>query len=580
MFNRFGFVTSYKWRHFFLRYGIVVFLFLMIPFLVVYISLWYYNLNEADRQTVFEGKETVYDVSSKIENTFSFFDSIYSSVLTDSTIDSYLRNANLSESDASNYVQEITQILNNYRFSSPHIDDIYLLKTSNNYVITVNQSNLTNNYIEKFADADCFSNISGSYDFLVSRSVKFSNNPKNYITCYYPIYAKHSNDLLTGMLVLNVQTDIFLKQIADIVPQNSEVCIFYSGKPLASTNGINDLFKKYLSNSNGSNFVKRYQGANVVAGTSIKAHNISVVFSYQSDIFKNNWFLNIRTLLIIFAIILLISILSAYIITDNFYKMVADIIIETTDVMDLYEKDKEYTKKFDKLSKRILFAFEKNTIIEKSLYDRMKYLRDSQFAALQTQITPHFLFNTLNILNLLELKIVKKRSEIGKVVTSLSDILRYSMDTQNYLVSFKDELSYTLKYLDIQNLRYGDELEINYDISNDAMDFTVLKFILQPILENAIHYAIANNKKGVISLITKTRNNTLYIQIQDNGNALTKEKAYSLKQMLDKGLIAADHTSGLLNTNKRLKMIFGENYKCNIFAHNGETTVSFEIPKI
>ena len=580
MLNRFAFVKSYKWRQFFFKHGIFVFSFLMIPFLIVYISLWAYNLKEADIRITAEGQDTINEIISKIEDNFLFFDNIYNSVLSDETINAYLTDEKMPVDDAAKSVLLITQFLNNYRFSNPHIDDIYLLKSANNYVITANQANITNNYIENFADRKCFESISQNMNFLSAREVRFINNRKQYVTIYYPLYARHSKDYMTGMLVLNIEEDIFIKQLSDILPDESDICIFYSNKLIASYDSANNGFIKETSAPSSRSYIKRYSGANVAAASVIKAHDISVCYNYKSPIFENNWFLNFRTLLIIFLIILALSILSAYIISDNFYKMAAEMIIETTDVMGLYKQDKKYSEKFDKLSRRLLINFEKKAVIEKSLHDRMNFLRDSQFAALQTQITPHFLFNTLNILNLLELKIIKKRSQIGHVVTLLSDILRYSMDTQNYLVSFKDELNYTLKYLDIQNIRYGDDIDIVCDISDNTMEFTVLKFMLQPILENAIHYAIANNQKGIVSLKTFIAQDILYIDISDTGGALTPEKQRELQHMLENGIIASDHTSGLLNTNKRLKIIFGDKYRCSIVSHDGNTSVKFSIPKI
>jgi len=578
MLKRFTFIKSYKWRHFFTHYGIIVFLFLSIPFIIVYISLWHYSVSNANIRMTEDSEKYLMEASQKAEEIFSYFDNIYATICNDETTIKYLMDKNISDEVVAGYVSRITKDFDSYCMSNPVIDDIYLLKSSNNYILTTGNNAIHNNYLDNFADKSCFSQISDNMQFLIKRKITSNGKSKECITCYYPIYTLYSGDLMFGTLAINVQTDNLLSGISEVLPDGSQIAISFSGEAIAyNEKSSKELLNRFVLSSDGT-FISN-NNANVVAGQHIKPRDISLVFSYNSPVYQSNWFLNRNTLIAMFLVILLMSVLCAYIITDNFYKMVAGVIIETTDIMDSYGKSKKHSRAFDRLSKSVISTFEKRAILERTLYDRMSMLRDAQFKALQTQITPHFLFNTLNIISLLELNYFNKQTDITNIVQYLSDILRYSMDTQNYLVSFEDELNYTSLYLKIQKIRYGDYLEVNYNIDDDTKKITILKFILQPILENAIHYSIAKNETGVINLSAYIKDNMLVIDVADNGNALTPETLSSTNAKLKEAVIDTDHTSGLLNTNKRLKTVYGDNFTCEIYSSNRETHVTLKIPQ-
>ena len=151
------------------------------------------------------------------------------------------------------------------------------------------------------------------------------------------------------------------------------------------------------------------------------------------------------------------------------------------------------------------------------------------------------------------------------------------MDSNDYIINLDDELKYTHRYLNIQKFRYGDDLTINYEIDENTKKIPVIKFILQPILENAIHYALASNEQGIVTLKAEFTDNNLYIRITDNGNSISQNEIISLNKKLMAGTIESTHVSGLLNVNKRMQTIYGNKFKCFISADEKQTTVTLII---
>lgn len=116
----------------------------------------------------------------------------------------------------------------------------------------------------------------------------------------------------------------------------------------------------------------------------------------------------------------------------------------------------------------------------------MAALKKYQIAALQAQINPHFLFNTLQLINLSIMKEVKKDIAATRLISLLSNLLHYSYDTEHYTVTVQQEIDNALKYLEIQQVRYKDHLRIISDISDECTSFETVKLILQPFIENSI----------------------------------------------------------------------------------------------
>lgn len=182
-------------------------------------------------------------------------------------------------------------------------------------------------------------------------------------------------------------------------------------------------------------------------------------------------------------------------------------------------------------------------------------LRLSDFNALQSQINPHFLYNTLDSVIWMTAK--GNSTDVITMVSSLSKLLRRSLATGDSLVPLEEEYDHARQYCIIQKIRYKDQLEINMDLPMDCRDIGVPRLILQPLIENTLYHGIEDWDDGLIISITSERySDWLSITVSDNGKGA--EPAH-LEAILNAEKKTSPQSSvGLKNINDRLQLLFGE----------------------
>jgi two-component system LytT family sensor kinase len=176
-----------------------------------------------------------------------------------------------------------------------------------------------------------------------------------------------------------------------------------------------------------------------------------------------------------------------------------------------------------------------------------KRLAQAKLQALQSQMNPHFLFNTLHTISALMHKDVEAAD---RMVMKLSDLLRLALDnTETHEVPLTQELDFLKRYLEIEQTRFRDRLKVEMEIAPDTLRARVPNLVLQPLVENAIRHGIERHARpGRIVLRAERRNGLLELQVQDNGNGLPAEGAKR------EGI-------GLSNTRSRLEQLYGANQK-------------------
>lgn len=203
-----------------------------------------------------------------------------------------------------------------------------------------------------------------------------------------------------------------------------------------------------------------------------------------------------------------------------------------------------------------------------------------ELQALQAQINPHFLYNTLEIINCMAL--VRNTPEIGSLVKTLASMMRYSINFKENIVTVEMELQHVKNYLYIQNERNKDRLSFVYDIDDRILDSPILKLTLQPIAENAVIHAFKGmTKDNVITISGTIVNDKVRICIVDNGIGMTEETIHRLLND-DAEDLSQDkvHTGiGTGNVNRRLKLYFGEEYGLVVASEIGKgTTIEIWLP--
>lgn len=194
-------------------------------------------------------------------------------------------------------------------------------------------------------------------------------------------------------------------------------------------------------------------------------------------------------------------------------------------------------------------------------------LAHAHLQVLRMQLHPHFLFNTLHAISAL---IHKDPNAADKMISRLGDLLRLTLDNSgSHEVPLKEELEFLRLYLEIEQVRLGDRLEIELDIDKETLDALVPNLILQPLVENSIRHGLAPRKEGGKIKISSFRSGEkLAIQVYDNGIGFKEDHESVIEKKL-----------GLANAKERLKQLYGAEHKFDLRnVKTGGALVSLEIP--
>lgn len=189
------------------------------------------------------------------------------------------------------------------------------------------------------------------------------------------------------------------------------------------------------------------------------------------------------------------------------------------------------------------------------LVTEQKEKRKSEFLALQTQINPHFLYNTLD--SIVWLAENNQNKEVIEMVIALSRFFRISISRGKNTISVKDELEHARQYLLIQKIRYNKKFDFEFFIDPEIYEYSTVKLILQPIIENAISHGVNTEfGTGHITIKAYIHNQKLKFEVENNGYGITEEKIESLYQSMKNEDKA--NSVGLRNVYQRLKLYYGE----------------------
>lgn len=208
--------------------------------------------------------------------------------------------------------------------------------------------------------------------------------------------------------------------------------------------------------------------------------------------------------------------------------------------------------------------------------DEMK--KDAELEALQYQITPHFMYNTLNSIKYSAL--IKGEAEIAQVIGNFIELLQTCISKKGAFLTVAEEVHILEKYIYLQEFRSGEKILLDYDIQPGAQLCLIPRLILQPLVENAlIHGLDIKQKQGKLAIRAWVEKKVLYLEVEDNGRGMTQEQISNLlmsKTKKTKGLTAV----GVPNVRDRLKLYYKEKAELSYKSSNEGTTATIYLPEI
>jgi two-component system sensor histidine kinase YesM len=210
--------------------------------------------------------------------------------------------------------------------------------------------------------------------------------------------------------------------------------------------------------------------------------------------------------------------------------------------------------------------------------------KEAQISALQAQINPHFLYNTLDTVNAMAM--LEEHDSISRMIVALGEMFKYATNQNDKLVTLRDELEHLENYMTIQKCRFGDRIQFSNEIPEWILNNSMIRLTLQPLVENAIQHGLEPIAEGgTIRLFAVKELDKIRIQIEDDGRGVPADTLKRIQQQLRYSVYDSEaHRGrgiGLFNVNERLKLYFGEQYGISMQSEFGQgTSVSILIPSM
>lgn len=561
-------------RKVFIILATLVLIISMLSFLLLQVTFKVY-----DRQLINNSSEILNIYSTNIENELRKVESLSFAVLTSNQTQEYLSTINKKKSSYERYdaISRMEDILRNQSQTEGYISSISLVDINGN-MYTVGNSTITiTNTIQK----EIMKRLDEKSSGLVWMEPQ--GDHKNFILARK--IRSISNFKVIGTLIIRVDADNLVNSVSNMSPQYKANLIIlsenkkmiYKDKKITSEKAID------IGLNNVSNEIYNVDGKKFLLNREVSGYSN---WTYVNFLSYENIFKNIKLMRTIMFVCFLMIFILAVSMGLGFASSITKPIITLSKKMKKVENGNFNTMETDKISDDkcdemgqlnndfIVMVNKINELIKEN-YTKQILVKETELRALQSQINPHFLYNTLDSINWIAK--ANKQDKISLMVRSLSNLFRASIASSDSIIKIDDELRLLNDYITIQKIRYEERLDFNDLVGEDIKDCYILKMILQPLVENSIKYGL-EQLTGVCKITIKSQKQSDFFEIivSDNGIGMTKEFLRELEIGENKSRSTG---IGIKNIDARIKLFFGEEFGISVKSQLSEgTTVIVRIP--
>lgn len=273
--------------------------------------------------------------------------------------------------------------------------------------------------------------------------------------------------------------------------------------------------------------------------------------------------------LVMIALGILFSTVISYAVTTKLYRPM-EAILNVVENPQEYQASPSADDELQYILLQILGLFQKNITLENEMLDRVVALRRLRANALQKQMTPHFLNNILNVINWTAIEETGNENSVtSRQIVLLSDIIRTMKEQTGSLTTVATEIEYTKKFVELECLRYGEQIHCSYEIDESVMPCLIPAISLQTLVENAVAHGLQpNGAVGNICIkISPNQMGGLHICVEDDGIGMAQTEIDRISKTLEQEFTYSGEHLGLINLFQRFRLIYTEN--CEFTIQNG-----------
>ena len=574
-------IRHFKFNSIFLRTFLFITALTVIPFIVLSIMFYSNTLKNIREEITLENSYMFDNSVNIIDRTLMEVDALSSSLASNESTQLYTINNVSTDS-----FKTISRLAKTLPIIYRYIDSIYIYSEPTDTVIMDNNSIP----LSDLSDTDwinAYRAVTSPKGTIIPRSK--NNVYPQLITIIKPIYVA---DEKKGAIIMNINAQsiynsMLYQQYKDgrlffLVNADNKIIIsselsYFNTYP--DDIGLNTL----TIESNPKNSVYEINDKNyVVLSGDSTISDYKYISAYPLELYEHKLSTMKLQIIGILLLLMIIIFILAYVASVRSYSPLNEII----SFLDNSQPPADSIEEEDKNELMYIINCIQTHINDKTkmaeiLEERMKLLRKSQYDMLQTQINPHFLYNTLETINWMAYNMSNSENPVSKSLINLASFFRNTL-TSGYFVSIENEIKYTNEYVNILALRYGDLFDIEWDIDESILSYTIIKICLQPIIENAVYHGIKQkNDKGLIKIKGLCDDNNIILIVSDDGVGIEKDDLDELNKTLSETSFTNEKSHiGLSNVNQRIKIIFGDSYGIHVESTVGVgTDVYVTIPK-
>lgn len=574
-------IRHFKFNSIFLRTFLFITVLTVIPFIVLSIMFYSNTLKNIRKEITLENSYIFDNSVNIIDRTLMEVDTLTSSLASNESTQLYTINNVSTDS-----FKTISRLAKTLPIIYRYIDSIYIYSEQTDTVIMDNNSIP----LSDLSDTDwinAYRAVTSPKGTIIPRSK--NNVYPQLITIIKPIYVA---DEKKGAIIMNINAQsiynsMLYQQYKDgrlffLVNADNKIIIsselsYFNTYP--DDIGLNTL----TIESNPKNSVYEINDKNyVVLSGDSTISDYKYISAYPLELYEHKLSTMKLQIIGILLLLMIIIFILAYVASVRSYSPLNEII----SFLDNSQPPADSIEEEDKnelmyIINSIQTHINDKTKMAEILEERMKLLRKSQYDMLQTQINPHFLYNTLETINWMAYNMSNSENPVSKSLINLASFFRNTL-TSGYFVSIENEIKYTKEYVNILALRYGDLFDIEWDIDESILSYTIIKICLQPIIENAVYHGIKQkNDKGLIKIKGLCDDNNIILIVSDDGVGIEKDALDELNKTLSETSFTNEKSHiGLSNVNQRIKIIFGDSYGIHVESTVGVgTDVYVTIPK-
>ena len=574
-------IRYFKFNSIFLRTFLFITALTVIPFIVLSI-MFYSNTLKNIREEITLENSYIFDNSVNIiDRTLMEVDTLSSSLASNESTQLYTINNVSTDS-----FKTISRLAKTLPIIYRYIDSIYIYSEQTDTVIMDNNSIP----LSDLSDTDwinAYRAVTSPKGTIIPRSK--NNVYPQLITIIKPIYVA---DEKKGAIIMNINAQSIYNSMLYQQYKDGRLFFLVNADNKIIISSELSYFNTYPDNiglntltieSNPKNSVYEINDKNyVVLSGDSSISDYKYISAYPLELYEHKLSTMKLQIIGILLLLMIIIFILAYVASVRSYSPLNEII----SFLDNSQPPADSIEEEDKnelmyIINSIQTHINDKTKMAEILEERMKLLRKSQYDMLQTQINPHFLYNTLETINWMAYNMSNSENPVSKSLINLASFFRNTL-TSGYFVSIENEIKYTKEYVNILALRYGDLFDIEWDIDESILSYTIIKICLQPIIENAVYHGIKQkNDKGLIKIKGLCDDNNIILIVSDDGVGIEKDALDELNKTLSETSFTNEKSHiGLSNVNQRIKIIFGDSYGIHVESTVGVgTDVYVTIPK-